>query len=82
MNPYIHTTLILSFSFYSDVHWQTLKAQDAFSVVFNTVLILIYIHFMFKTLFKVLDQSIKKELNTHRQVSTIFNSLQEGIVIV
>ena len=53
-----------------------------FSTILTFVLSLTYLHFVVKALLKVVEQSIAKELNTHRRIQTIFHSLQEGILIV
>lgn len=41
-----------------------------------------YIHSLFGTLHKVVEQSIGEEMNNHKRILAMFNSLQEGIVIV
>ena len=58
--------LIRGFSLYENADWPTLNIHEFISFAFSTVLVLVYMHFMLKAMIKVVDQSIAKELNTHR----------------
>ena len=75
INPFIHVTILYSFLFYAESNLELIQAQQIFSAAFTYILLLVYVHYAFKTMLKVVDQSIEKELNSHRQISAIFNSL-------
>lgn len=82
INPFIHFTIIYTMCILANADFDGLTK---FHFIFGAVLyiiVCIYLNSAFKTFLKVVEQSIKQELNSHRKISAIFNSLQEGIVIL
>lgn len=73
----IEFTVIFKFSNYENFSTGTIVKLVVFLVLFP-----LYLNSVFTALFTVVDQSIAKELNTHRSILMMFNSLQEGIVIL
>lgn len=82
LNPFIHILIIYAFTILGQTDFKVLPKSMIGMFVILFTLINLYLNSAFKALLKVVEQSIAKELNSHRRISTMFNSLQEGIVIV
>ena len=82
INPFIHILILYFCMIYGLTDFESLPKSMIGMFVILFSLINLYLNSAFKALLKVVEQSIAKELNSHRRISTMFNSLQEGIVIV
>lgn len=81
INPFIHFAFIYFFTVFGHGNVGDLERSTIFTALVLYLIMNLYINSAFKTLLKVVEQSIAKELNSHRQIQVMFNSLQEGIVI-
>ena len=59
----------------TEADFENLMIYDYLSIIFGYLLVCLYLHCIFADLVKVMDQSIARELNSHRKIAAIFNSL-------
>lgn len=82
VNPFVHFLIIFSFSIIGNADFEAFNFEDFMYCLMCFSMVISYIRSAFATFLKVVEQSIAKELNSHRRITAMFNSLQEGIVIV